>query len=246
MIEPRTIPVSEQLEKLVADVPGWSPSDQLFALFNLVHFTEAEGDILELGSWCGRSASVLGLAAKMNGIKKVYCVDLFPEKTDWRKNADGTYSFSVSIDGQRVGAYEEQTVWAEPYEREIAPLYEENYGILDIFKKTIARNGLTDIVIPFKGDLNFFVRNAPEGFKCKLAFVDGDHGYDAVCNDIENVEKYLVTGGWICFDDAFSSYEGVNQAITDKIINSERYDHCQQLTRKFFVARRKQRSGYYP
>lgn len=238
-MQEKTQPLSLEIEKLVDGVPGWSPSDQLFALFNLVYFTEVEGDILELGSWCGRSASVLGLAALMTGSQKVYCVDLFPEKSDWHKNTDGTYSFSVSVDGCQVGAYEEQTVWAEPYERDIAPLYEKYDGIQEIFKETIARNGLTDIVVPFKGDLSYFVKHAPEGLRCKLAFVDGDHGYNAVCNDILNIERYLVPGGWICFDDAFSSYEGVNQAITDKIINNAMYERCQQLTRKFFVARLK-------
>lgn len=235
----KTHPITSKIEELVDGVPGWSPSDQLFALFNLVYLTDVEGSILELGSWCGRSASVLGFAAQMTGTPKVYCVDLFPEKSDWRKNADGTYSFSVSVDGCQIGAYEEQTVWAEPYERQIAPLYEKYNGIEDIFKETIARNGLTDIVVPFKGDLNHFVTNVPDDFRCKLAFIDGDHGYDAVCKDIQNIEKFLVPGGWICFDDAFSSYEGVNQAITDKIINNPRYERCQQLTRKCFVARLK-------
>lgn len=231
-------PIIDQIEQLVAGVPGWSPLDQLFALFSLVHLTEADGDILELGSWCGRSASVLGLAAQMTE-SKVFCVDLFPQKTDWRKNEDGTYSFSVCLDGFRVGAYEENTVWAEPFERDIAPLYEKYNGILDAFNETIARNGLNDIVFPFKGNLNYFMKHRPVGFKCKLAFIDGDHGYEAVCDDIENVEKFLVPNGWICFDDAFSSYEGVNQAITDKIIKNPMYERCQQLTRKFFVARRK-------
>lgn len=232
-------PISSKIEKIVENVPGWSPLDQLFALFDLVYLTETEGDILELGSWCGRSASVLGFAARMTGVNKVYCVDLFPEKTDWHRNDDGTYSFRVTIDDRQVGAYEEQTVWKEPYERDIAPLYEKYDGILDIFKETIARNGLTDIIIPFKGDLRLFVEHTPDNLKIKLAFIDGDHGYDAVCNDIQNVEKFLVPGGWICFDDAFSSYEGVNQAIIDKIISNPKYERCQQLTRKFFVARLK-------
>jgi len=73
----------------------------------------------------------------------------------------------------------------------------------------------------------------------KFAFIDGDHGYDAVCKDIENVERYLVPGAWICFDDAFSSYEGVSRAIQDMIINNPEYSFGQQMTRKFFVARKK-------
>lgn len=233
------LPIINQIEDLVASVPGWSPPDQLFALFNLVFLTQIEGDIIELGSWCGRSASVLGLSAKLTGCSKVYCVDLFPTGADWRKNADGTYSFSVNIDGQHHGAYEDQTVWAEPFERDIAPIYEKYNGVLDVFIETMNNSGLKDIVIPFKGTLDMFTQQASKDFKCKLAFVDGDHSYDAVCKDISNIEQFLVVGGWICFDDAFSTYAGVNQAITEKIINSARYEHCQQMTRKLFVARRR-------
>jgi hypothetical protein len=80
--------------------------------------------------------------------------------------------------------------------------------------------------------------DAPSSLRCKLAFIDGDHSYEAVTADIAAVERFLVPGGWICFDDAFSCYEGVDRAISDRIINSGRYDRCQQVTRKFFVARR--------
>lgn len=235
-----TTPIVKQIEELVSEVPGWSPPDQLFALFNLAFLTEIEGDIIELGSWCGRSASVLGLATKLTGQSKVHCVDLFPAGSDWRKNTDGTYSFSVEIDGCRYGAYEDQTVWSEPFERDIAPIYEKYHSVLDVFLETMEHNGLKDVVLPFRGTIEMFARQVPQDFKCKLAFIDGDHSYNSICRDIENIESFLVPGGWICFDDAFSVYEGVNKAIIDKIINnSAGYDRCKQLTRKFFVARRK-------
>jgi len=53
------------------------------------------------------------------------------------------------------------------------------------------------------------------------------------------MDRYLVPGGWICFDDAFSYYDGVNRAIEDCIINNPGYELCQQMTRKFFIARKK-------
>ena len=233
-------PVIGQIEKLVEGVPGWTPIDQLFSLFLLAYTADAEGDILELGSWCGRSASALALAASLIGDIKVHCVDLFPEKGDWRKNADGTYSFAVKIGDRLLGAYEEQTVWAEPYERDIAPIYEKYNGVLDVFNQTMDRNGFAAIARPWKGDLAHFVQHGPQGLRYRLAFVDGDHGYDAVCHDIDQAEKYLSEGGYICFDDAFSVYEGVNRAITDRIISRpEMYECGIQLTRKLFVARRR-------
>lgn len=232
-----TIPIIKQIEETVKQIPGWSPVDQLYTLFNLVFLTgPLDGDIVEIGSWCGRSAVVLGMASLITGKTKIHCIDLFPEKDDWKENADGSFSFDVTINGKTYGGYQEQTVWREPFLKDIAPLYEKFNGVYDIFIQSIRTKELDDIVVAFKGDSNDFFSKAPNTFKCKLAFVDGDHSYIAVCNDISNIEKHLVMGGWICFDDAFSHYEGVNRAIQDKIINSGNYAHCQQMTRKFFVA----------
>lgn len=234
----QTIPMIVSLENAVKDVPGWTPIDQLHSLFMLAMSTsELEGDILELGSWCGRSAIALGFAARLTGKAKVVCVDLFPEKSDWYENSDGSHSFKVALEGKVFNAYNEQTVWKEPFERDIVPVYARNPSLLKTFQKSISDQNLQDLVTTFRGDLDLFSAHAPKDFRCKLAFVDGDHSYDAVCGDIARVEKFLIPGGWICFDDAFSSYEGVNQAIADKIIANPRYGVAQQLTRKLFVAK---------
>lgn len=234
----QTFPMINVIEDSVKDVPGWTPLDQLYTLFLLaISSANLKGDILELGSWCGRSAIVLGLAARLMKKTKVVCVDLFPEKSDWYENSDGTYSFKVTIGDKVFDAYHEQTVWKEPFERDILPVYERNESLLAIFQKSIADQSLESLVTPFRGDLELLEQHGPKDFRCKLAFVDGDHSYEAVCGDIARIEKYMVPGGWICFDDAFSSYVGVNEAITNKIIANPRYALGQQLTRKLFVAK---------
>lgn len=234
----QTVPVINTIEQSVKEVPGWTPVDQLYSLFLLaVSNAGLKGDILELGSWCGRSAIALGLAARVMKNTKVVCVDLFPEKADWYENQDGSYSFKVTLGDKVFDAYHEQTVWKEPFERDIVPVYQRNPSLMETFRQCVASQSLGDIVTPFRGDLALFAKEGPKDFRCKLAFVDGDHSYDAVCADIERIEKYMVPGGWICFDDAFSSYEGVNAAISDKIIANPRYAQAQQLTRKFFAAR---------
>jgi predicted O-methyltransferase YrrM len=235
-----TAPLIKQLEDAVQPIPGWSPLDQLYSLFNLVYLTAGlPGDILEIGSWCGRSAVVLGLAARLTGSAKVHCIDLFPARDDWRENADGTFSLVVTIDGKTFGGYQEQTVWREPFLRDIAPLYEKYGSVYDLFRESIRNNGLEDLISVCRGDSTTFVSGLADDFRCRVAFVDGDHSYESVCTDIRNIERYLVPGGWICFDDAFSSYDGVNRAITDCVINSGKYELGQQMTRKFFVARKK-------
>ena len=75
----RTTPLIKQLEDAVQPIPGWSPIDQLYTLFNLVYLTAGlEGDIVEIGAWCGRSAVALGMAAQLTGDARVHCIDLFP------------------------------------------------------------------------------------------------------------------------------------------------------------------------
>ncbi len=241
----KTIPVIRQIEEMVQDIPGWTPVDELYTLFNLAFITaDLDGDIVEIGAWCGRSSVVLGMAAKMTGNTKLICIDLFPEKDDWKQNQDGSYSFEVLIGDKRYGGYQEQTVWKEPFERDIAPLYEQYNSVFDIFYKNIKKYNLTDIVRPFRGTSEILKTNMPIDFRCRLAFIDGDHSYRAVCQDIKNIEPFLVEGGWLCFDDAFTTYNGVNQAIEDLIINNPNYELCQQMTRKFFIARKKRTVPY--
>jgi hypothetical protein len=233
-------PVWSMIEALVDGVQGWTPIDQLFSLYTLTWTTtDLEGDIVEVGSWCGRSSVVLAAAAKAGRSSKVHCVDLFPEKGDWKQNADGSYSFDMIIGGKCYGGYQEQTVWKETFESQTAKIYELYNGVFECFCETIARRGMEDVVRPHRGDLTSLLNKVGSDFKCRLVFLDGDHGYKAVCEDIRNIDKHLVPGGWMCFDDAFTCYEGVSQAISELIIANPGYELCQQMTRKLFVARKK-------
>lgn len=220
-------------------MPGWTPHDQLLALHALALGTaHLPGDLLELGSWCGRSAVALGLAAAATGVR-VHCIDLFPARDDWSRNADGSYSLSVRLPEGVIDAYTTQTVWKEPFERDIAPLYARFAGTLDVFRDTIARHGLAGSVRDYRGTSAMLESAIDPAIRLRLAFVDGDHGYDAVCRDIDRIAARLVPGGWLCFDDAFTSYEGVDRAIRDRVLESGRFDATAQLTRKMFVARKR-------
>lgn len=242
MTPSQTVPLASAIESAVAAIPGWSPLDQLLALACLVvASTHLEGDVLEIGSWCGRSTTALGLAAQAAGDTRVLALDLFPRRGDWHRNEDGSYSLAVRLGSRTVKAYDQQTVWQEPFERDIAPLYAQHEDIMDLFRAAMRANALEAVVTPVRGTSDELAGLMAGRRRCRLAFVDGDHSYEAVRRDIENVEPHLVDGGWICFDDAFSHYEGVNRAITERIIEHPGYDVGQQLTRKLFVARKKPR-----
>ena len=236
-------PVYAMLERMVADVHGWSPQEQLYSLFLLAYASrDLGGDLAEIGAWCGRSSVALGLAARLAGATRVYSVDLFPRRDDWHENEDGTYSLRVKLEGGTVSSYDGHRLWREPYLAQVKPLYERHAGILDIFRETIERAGLGGVVEPLRGTSDQL--KARPGLELRMAFIDGDHSYEGVCRDIRNVLGLLVPGGWICFDDAFSSYEGVDRAIRELIVADPEMESGVQLTRKLFVARkRRERAG---
>ena len=235
-------PVYAQLERMVADVHGWSPQEQLYSLFLIAYASrDLGGDVAEIGAWCGRSSVALGLAAQLAGATRVYSVDLFPRHDDWHENEDGTYSLRVKLESGTVASYDGHRLWREPYLTQVKPLYERHPGILEIFRETIALAGLGGVVEPLRGTSDLL--KARTGLRLRMAFIDGDHSYEGVCRDIRNVLGALIPGGWICFDDAFSNYEGVDRAIRELVIANPEMETGVQLTRKLFVARKRRTRG---
>jgi hypothetical protein len=167
----------------------------------------------------------------------VYCADLFPERADWRQNPDGTYSFSIDIDGVDYPGCAVQTVWSEVY-AEIDQLYAEIGSLTLAFDALIGDLGLGEVVYAVRGNSARLTAMLPISFACKLAYIDGEHSYEAVRCDILNVEPFIVEGGWLCFDDAFSGYSGVDCALDELVLGRDGFGDFRQLTRKLFVARK--------
>lgn len=239
----RTTPAIKQIEDLVNDVPGWTPIDQLYSLFLLTYtFPRKVTNIVELGSWCGRSSLALGFAVDLLGREEgvdasVHAVDLYPAKDDWYQNDDGSYSFCAKYDGKEKSAYTDQRVWQEPFERDIRPVYERFSGTWEAINYFIEAAQYDHIIKPYRGTFREFLTNS---FKstAQIVFLDGDHSYEAVCRDIECSYEILEPGGIVAFDDAFSYYDGVDQPIRELVIGSDRFRRAKQITRKCFIAQR--------
>jgi hypothetical protein len=79
----RATSLADDVETAMAAVPGDQPRDNLFALALLAHTTATiPGHIVDIGAGQGRTAAVLGHAAKATGRSRVFAVDLFPESED--------------------------------------------------------------------------------------------------------------------------------------------------------------------
>jgi predicted O-methyltransferase YrrM len=150
------------------------PDDEGRALYDAGLGAAAVGPLLEIGSYCGKSAVYLGAAARATG------------------------RVLFSIDHHR-GNEENQ-----PGEEYHDPRFLDEFGRVDTlpaFRKTIEDAGLMDVVIGLVGLSDVIARDwaTPLG----MVFIDGGHSETADVTDYESWNPKLIDGGVLAIHDVF-------------------------------------------
>ena len=163
---------------------GFMPDDEGLALHAAGRDGGSVGPLLEVGSYCGKSAVYLGAAAR----------------------AGGTVLFSVD---HHRGSEENQAGW-EHHDPEVVDPETGRMDTLPFFRRTIERAGLDDAVVAVVGDSPVIAANwsTPLG----LVFVDGGHALDVVLADFESWSPHVAAGGVLVFHDVFEDPRDGGQA----------------------------------
>jgi MMP 1-O-methyltransferase len=163
---------------------GFMPDDEGLALHAAGRDGGSVGPLLEVGSYCGKSAVYLGAAAR----------------------AGGTVLFSVD---HHRGSEENQAGW-EHHDPEVVDSETGRMDTLPFFRRTIERAGLEDAVVAVVGDSPVIAANwsTPLG----LVFVDGGHALDVVLADFEAWSPHVAAGGVLVFHDVFENPRDGGQA----------------------------------
>jgi MMP 1-O-methyltransferase len=163
---------------------GFMPDDEGLALHAAGRDGASVGPLLEVGSYCGKSAVYLGAAAR----------------------AGGTVLFSVD---HHRGSEENQAGW-EHHDPEVVDPATGRMDTLPFFRRTIERAGLEDAVVAVVGDSPVIAANwrTPLG----LVFVDGGHALDVVLADYEAWSPQVAAGGVLVFHDVFEDPRDGGQA----------------------------------
>lgn len=154
--------------------PGYMPEQEGLALFRAGRIGARLGPLLEIGSYCGKSAIYLGAAAREAG------------------------SVLFSIDHHR-GNEEQQP--GETFHDERFVDETGKVDTLPTFRATIERAGLSDVVIGVLGRSEVIARSwqTPLG----LVFIDGGHSQPAAQADLDGWAKHVVPGGVLAIHDVF-------------------------------------------
>ena len=163
---------------------GFMPDDEGLALHTAGRDASSVGPLLEVGSYCGKSAVYLGAAAR----------------------AGGTVVFSVD---HHRGSEENQAGW-EHHDPEVVDPETGRMDTLPFFRRTIEHAGLEDAVVAVVGDSSTIAANwrTPLG----LVFVDGGHALDVVLADYEAWSPHVAADGALVFHDVFEDPRDGGQA----------------------------------
>ena len=138
-----------------------------------------KGPCLEIGSYCGKSALYLGLAAKENN-QLLYSVD------------------------HHKGS-EEQQPGEEFFDPDLLDETGKNINTLPFFLNTIDKAGLKDVVIPI---VSTSVEASIMWTKpLSMVFIDGGHSEKAANDDYDAWNPHIIPGGLLAIHDVFPNPE---------------------------------------
>jgi hypothetical protein len=156
---------------------GFMPDDEGLALFEAAEdaCSGFDGPLLEVGSYCGKSAVYIGAAAR------------------------AARRLLFSVDHHR-GSEENQPGW-EWHEPDLVDPAVGKMDTLPLFRRTIHDAGLEGTVVAMVGDSPVIaaVWQTPLAF----LFIDGGHGREPAHRDYEGWTPHVAPGGLLAIHDVF-------------------------------------------
>jgi len=154
---------------------GFMPDDEGLALHRWARERLPHGPVLEVGTYCGKSALYLGAAAREVG------------------------GVVFTVDHHR-GSEENQAGW-EHHEPDLVDPGTGRIDTLPFFRRTVAQAGLEDVVVAVVGES----ATVASYWRTPLSmlFIDGGHGAEPARADYEGWAPRVMTGGLLAIHDVF-------------------------------------------
>jgi MMP 1-O-methyltransferase len=168
-------PMPADLRRAAEAAKGFMPVPEGLALYETALEYGTRGPILEVGTYCGKSAIYLGAAARTVG------------------------STVVTVDHHH-GSEENQAGW-EYHDPSLVDPTTGRMDTLPVFRRTIAAAGLEDHVVAVVGESSTVA--ALWGRPLAMVFIDGGHAEDLAQADYDGWALHVMPGGALVFHDIF-------------------------------------------
>jgi predicted O-methyltransferase YrrM len=154
---------------------GFMPDDEGLALYEAARSAAALGPLLEIGTYCGKSAILLGAAAREHG----------------------TVLFTVD---HHRGSEENQAGW-EHHDPEVVDRRTHRMDTLPFLRRALEDAGLEESVVAVVGHSVPIATawRTPVGF----LFIDGGHAEDVAMADYGHWQRHVLPAGTLAIHDVF-------------------------------------------
>jgi predicted O-methyltransferase YrrM len=196
--------MDERLQRLAADAIGFMPEREGLALYEAANEVAASGPLLEIGSYCGKSAVYLGAAAQQAG------------------------TLLYSVDHHR-GSEENQAGW-EHHDDRLVDRDSSRMDTLPFFRRTIEGAGLEQTVVAIVGQSPAVARHWRTPLA--LVFIDGGHAEQHAQADYEGWACWVAGGGLLLIHDVFPDPADGGQApfhIYERALSSGEFEELRAV-----------------
>lgn len=189
-------------------IPGMCDHEKICALCEIARYA-ATGDIVEIGSWWGKSAFILAWLARCYDIGKLLCVDPWTSEGIVSKDANAMVDRAFA----QVDAAEALIV----FEMNLLPYNSNHVNYL----RMPSTDGAKHYREHRRVITSSFGTTEYSGH-ISILHIDGNHSYDSVKADIEAWGRFVIDGGWIVFDDYVWPFGDGPQRVSDEFLKSNR------------------------
>lgn len=185
-------------------IPGMCDHEKFCVLCEIARCSPA-GDLVEIGSWWGKSAFILARLARCYAIGKLLCVDPWSNAHLLQNDADGMVDrVSAQVDAEEALAVFEMNLL--PYNAD-----QLNYLRLPSSDGALHYGARLDVTTAAFGTTRYAGHIA-------ILHIDGNHSYAAAKADLAAWGGFVVAGGWIVVDDYVWPYGDGPQRAGDEFL----------------------------
>jgi hypothetical protein len=194
-------------------VPGMLNSGNVTAMDYAVANMPAGKPILEIGSFCGLSTTILSyLLEKYSRSTSIFTCDKW-EFEGQQLGAGLGGSKSVTHDVYQTFVKESYIRNVKTFRADMLPYTIECFSD-EFFQRWFSSENSTDI----------FGRSITLGGNISFCYIDGNHTYEFAKRDFENTNRALVPGGFILFDDSGDGTEWGSHKVACEVARGNEYE----------------------
>jgi predicted O-methyltransferase YrrM len=171
----------DALQKAIEPIHGWWQAESGRALYQLVK--RLDGNVLELGSWCGRSTAWIAAALEARGA-----------------GVSGTVDAVDTWEGSPKEPLHAELIGALPEGTTLQDLWRQNLEGLGVYHRAHGWKYTTTEAFGLFAGQTF-----------EVLLIDADHTYESVKRDFELYSTLVPLGGYVVFDDV-PSWHGPTKA----------------------------------